>query len=201
MQSASLLISSAIQVILLSIIPFAWWVLTKRKEVSFLHWIGIKKPIIVDKKKYALSFSMTIILYLGLAFIIPLLLVSSETATSEFAGQGISALLPALIYAFLQTGLSEEIFFRGFLTKVLSGRYGFKLGNSMQAIIFGLIHGMMFISDIGYFKAIIIVLITGIIGLLMGWINEKQAGGSIIPSWLLHGLANMISAIIVMFNL
>lgn len=35
----------------------------------------------------------------------------------------------------------------------------------------------------------------------MGWINEKQSDGSIVPSWLLHGLANLIASIIAMFNL
>lgn len=197
----NLVINSVIQIILFSLIPFIWWFLKNRKQVSFFQWIGIKRPIIINRQKYIITFLIIIILYLSLAFIIPKLLGDSDTATSKFAGQGMKAILPALIYSFLQTGLSEEIFFRGFLTKVFSSKFGFKLGNSIQAIIFGLIHGFMFISDIGYFKAIIIVLITSTIGLLMGWINEKQSDGSIIPSWLLHGIANLISAIVAMFNL
>lgn len=201
MQIMNLVFSSIIQIILFSFIPFVWWFIKERKQISFLRWIGIKKPIILDIRKYIITVFIIIALYLCLAFIIPLLLVDSDTATSMFAGQGIKALLPALIYAFLQTGLSEEIFFRGFLTKILSSKYGFKTGNVFQALIFGLIHGLMFMSDIGFFKALIIILITGTIGLLMGWINEKLSGGSIIPSWILHGLANIIPAVIVMFNL
>ena len=137
----------------------------------------------------------------SLLFIIPLFIESSDTATSQFAGQGLSALIPALIYSFVQTGLSEEILFRGFLTKILVNRLGFKSGNTIQGIVFGLLHGIMFVSIIGISKAIVIVFITGAIGMLMGWINEKQSEGSIISSWLLHGFSNTIAAIITMFNI
>lgn len=182
MQTINLIISSIIQIILFSLIPFIWWFIKKRKEVSFFNWIGIKKPIIQDKTKYIISFLLTLVIYLGLAFIIPLILVNADTAASKFGQQDISALLPALIYSFLQTGLSEEIFFRGFLTKIFVDRLGFKLGNSIQATIFGLIHGVIFISEVGFLKSMVIVTITGAIGVLMGWINEKQSGGSIISS-------------------
>ena len=37
------LISGIIQVIVLSIIPFLWWIITARKKEGFFHWIGIKK--------------------------------------------------------------------------------------------------------------------------------------------------------------
>lgn len=201
MQTINLIISSVIQIILFSIIPFIWWFIKNREKSNFLNWIGIRKPVIRDKKKYMISISIIMILYLSLSFIIPLFVKDSDTATYQFTGKGISMLVPAIIYSFLQTGLSEEIFFRGFLTKILSHRFGFKLGNFIQAIIFGLVHGLMFMSEIGIFKAAIVVLITGIIGLLLGWINEKQSGRSIIPSWLLHGFSNMIASIITMFNL
>lgn len=106
-----------------------------------------------------------------------------------------------LIYAFLQTGFSEELFFRGFLTKRLVNKLGFMIGNIIQGLIFGLMHGLMFISLVGVLKAVIIILITGTIGLIMGWINERQSGGSIVSSWMLHGCANTIASIISMFNL
>lgn len=201
MQIINLIIGSVVQIIIFSIIPFIWWFIKKRKETSFSRWIGLKKPVIQNIKKYILSFSFTIILFLNLNFLIPLLVEKSDIATSQFAGQGISALIPALIYSFLQTGFSEEILFRGFLTKTLANKFGFKVGNYIQAMVFGLMHGIMFISVIGMFRTIIVIFITGAIGLLMGWINENQSEGSIISSWLLHGSANMISSIIAMFSL
>ncbi|MGO3751669.1 MAG: CPBP family intramembrane glutamic endopeptidase [Peptoniphilaceae bacterium] len=201
MQSVNLIISSVIQIMLFSLIPFIWWFLKKKKEISFFQWIGIKKPVIVDKRKYVISFLITIILFSSLSFIIPLFIKSSDTATSQFAGQGISALIPALIYSFLQTGLSEEILFRGFLTKRLINNFRFKVGNFIQAMLFGLMHGILFLSIIGTVEIILVVFLTGGIGLLMGWINEKQSGGSIISSWLLHGIANISASIIAIFSL
>jgi membrane protease YdiL (CAAX protease family) len=122
-------------------------------------------------------------------------------ATSQFLGQGVSALIPALVYAFLQTAFSEELFFRGFLTKGFINKFGFQLGNTIQSLLFGFMHSLMFISKAGLLGTIIIILLTGMVGWLMGWINEKQSNGSIISSWLLHGCANTLASIIAMFNI
>ncbi|MFP4698681.1 MAG: hypothetical protein ACLFMO_08255, partial [Eubacteriales bacterium] len=107
MDILSKLISSIIQVLIFSTIPFIWWLVSNRGKHSFLEWIGLKKVIIQNKKKYAMSFGFTLILsvFLGLV-IIPFFINSSDMAISQFVNQGIVALIPALIYAFIQTGLS-----------------------------------------------------------------------------------------------
>lgn len=194
MQIMNLLISSIIQTLLFTSIPFVWWVVTARKDSSFFHWIGIKKLIITNKKVYTLSIFFTIILFLSMVVITPLLVDSSETATAQFYGQGLSAVIPILIYSFIQTSLSEEVFFRGFLTKRLANKFGFRTGNVIQGLAFGLMHGIIFISTTGFFRALIITLITALIGGFLGWINEKQSGGSIVSGWLLHGLSNVVAA-------
>lgn len=202
MQIMNLFFNAVMQVIVFSIIPFIWWMIHGRKQSTFLNWLGIKKPIIADRKQFVSLFLLTILLLLIPAFlIIPLFVKSSDMATSKFLGQGISALIPALIYAFLQTGFSEELFFRGFLTKRLINQFGFKIGNIVQSLLFGLMHGLLFMSLTGLIGSIIIIAITGLTGWLMGWINEKQSNGSIISSWLLHGCANTIASVIAMFNL
>ena len=122
-------------------------------------------------------------------------------ATSEFKGLGISALLPALIYAIFNTSLPEEIFFRGFLLKRLSNKFGFRVANVIQSTIFGLLHGIMFFSLVGIVKAMIIILLTGIIAYAMGYVNEKKANGSILPSWFIHALSNIFASIIAMFSI
>lgn len=198
----NLLISAIVQAILFSIIPFVWWFVCGRKEGGFFKWLGLKKPIVKDKIKYAITFVFTIIVMSTLAFfVVPLFIDKSTMATSQFSGQGMSALIPCLIYAFLQTGFSEELFFRGFLTKRLMHKFGFKIGNVIQGLIFGLVHGLMFISIAGLLGTILIILLTGILGCLMGWINEKQSDGSIVSSWLIHGFANTLSSIVAMFNI
>lgn len=37
------LISSILQIILFSLIPFIWWLTTARHKESFFSWIGLKK--------------------------------------------------------------------------------------------------------------------------------------------------------------
>ena len=55
------------------------------------------------------------------------------------------AILMILIMAILKTSLSEEIFFRGFVAKRLIAITNFQIGNTIQAIIFGLIHSLLFL--------------------------------------------------------
>ncbi|MCW3141595.1 MAG: CPBP family glutamic-type intramembrane protease [Methanophagales archaeon] len=64
----------------------------------------------------------------------------------------------------------------------------------LQSILFGLMHGVLFWEIIRNMAGITaIVLLTGTIGYLMGYINEKLGNGSIIPSWITHSLANIMT--------
>lgn len=199
----NLLISAIFQVLLFSIIPFVWWLVTARKETRFLTWLGIKKIKIRNNQTYMALFLFIIIILVIPAYIaINFYIDESAMATSQFTGKGISAFIPALIYAFLQTGLSEELFFRGFLAKRLINKFGFQLGNSIQGFLFGLMHGAIFMMLLNPIQLIIIILIISCIGgYLLGWINEKQSNGSIISSWLIHGIVNTISSTLALFNL
>lgn len=75
------------------------------------------------------------------------------------------------------------------------------MGNIIQGSLFGLMHGVLFISISGLLGLVVIILITSIAGYLLGWINEKYSNGSIISSWLIHGSVNMIAAMLAMFNI
>lgn len=200
MQTVNLLLSAIVQLLLLSLLPLIWWLFTARKETNFFTWLGFTKPVIPHKPRYILLFITTvIILAVPAFFIIPSFIAQAELATSQFYGKGAAMLVPALIYAFLQTGLSEEIFFKGFLTKRLSSKWGFQAGNALQSLLFGLMHGAMFAVSTTTAGVLLVILITGAAGWLMGWINEKESGGSIISSWLIHGCVNFLAALFAMF--
>lgn len=62
--------------------------------------------------------------------ILPVLGDSAVLADDVFSGLGVNGLLPAALYAFVQTGLTEEIVFRGFIGKRLIARFGFAVGNT-----------------------------------------------------------------------
>lgn len=190
----SKLISSIIQIFLFSLVPFIWWLVTSRKECSYLKWIGLKK-VSGEKKKTLLWIIGVSVVFLILSVVILYILKGVETATSDFSGLGLSAIPAIIIYATLNTSLPEEILFRGFLLKRISNKFGFSVGNIIQASLFGLLHGIMFFSTVGVAKAILVVIFTGGIGWCMGYTNEKKAGGSILPSWCIHAIANIFSGI------
>lgn len=201
MDEINALLSALIQLIVFSVIPLIWWFISGRKDESFFSWIGLKKVTIEDYRTYTIGIIVMLMLSLVSVFVVfPAIVHVSDNATSQFAGKGMSVIIPVLIFAIIKTGLSEEIFFRGFLGKRLISKFGFKLGNLIQALIFGLLHGVLFFWITGVFGALVIIILTSISGWASGWINEKQSGGSIVSSWMLHGLGNLIASFAAMFN-
>ena len=114
-----------------------------------------------------------------------------------FAGQGISALPSLFFYAFLRTALSEELLFRGFILKRVQDIKGFAVGNIVQALLFGLMHGIPFgIVTRSISALFLLTLIPGLFGWYEGWLNEKRCGGSIVPGWMVHGCLNLLTGIL-----
>ena len=195
------IISSIVEIVLMGFVPFIWWLVTARKKEKFLKWIGIKGIEKENQKAAWISTLVISLLFIPVSVYTLYIIKDIETATSEFKGLGISALLPALIYAVFNTSLPEEIFFRGFLLKRLSNKAGYRIANLLQSMMFGLLHGIMFFSLVGIVKAVMVIVLTGTIAFAMGYVNEKKANGSILPSWFIHALSNIFASVIAMFSL
>ncbi|MGN4127795.1 CPBP family intramembrane glutamic endopeptidase [Lysinibacillus sphaericus] len=194
------LMNAVVQVVLFAAIPFVWWFFSARKEYTFFTWMGFKKPTIENKRNYMGLFLLIIVLLVvPINIIIYYFVDSSLLVSHRFTNLGFSVMIPALIYAILQTGLSEELFFRGFLTKRLISKFGFYKGNVMQSLVFGSVHGWLLFSSIHIVAVLLIVIATALAGYLMGWINEKKSNGSIISSWMIHSIANIIASFVAMF--
>ena len=197
----SKIIGSIIEIIILSLIPFIWWVISARKKEAFFHWLGFRK---IEKNSIRNTFNGILLILLFFIVVSALslfMLKDIETATSEFAGLGIKGLLPAFIYAIFNTSLPEEIFFRGFLMKRISAKTGYQTANIIQSIIFGLMHGIMFFTLVSIWKAFLITLLTGSVAYAMAYINEKKANGSIFPSWIIHGCSNIFASVVALFSI
>lgn len=189
------LVGAIVQVIVFSLIPFIWWLITARKKESFFSWLGFKKTDHKGNAVITILVSVAALLLYGLATTLFTGLFSGmiTSAGSQFAGMGPSYIPVAVIYGFVRTGLSEEIVFRGFLLKRIANRFGFMAGNTIQALLFGLMHGIPFgIVSGNILVAFIFTLLPACIGFYMGWVNEKKCGGSVIPSWLMHGITNAL---------
>lgn len=187
------IVSSIVQIILFALVPIIWWCITARKKAGLFEWIGLKRFSSSKENKTFLWIAGVTAVFLAVSVFILYTLKDVETATSEFTGLGINALPAVAVYAILNTSLPEEILFRGFLLKRLSGKFGFAAGNAVQSILFGLMHGVMFFSYTGIPKAVLIIVFTGAVAWCMGYINEKKAEGSILPSWFIHAVSNIFS--------
>lgn len=197
----NILLSSIIQIVVIGIIPFLWWLLTKRKQENFFCWIGLKKIKKEQLKAIICRTLIVIIAFLLLSIYMIFITKDISTAASQFVGLGLKGIMPAIIYSLVQTSFTEEIFFRGFILKRIKNKFGFTIANIIQSMLFALLHCAMFFNLTNIFNVILITLFTGLIALAMGYINEKESDGSIYPSWCIHGVANLFSSIVALFNI
>lgn len=193
-----ILVSSILEILLFSLIPFFWWLVGRRNKEGFLSWLGFRR---IEHKKEAAVYSVVILAaFFAVGCLAMFIIRDVESAVSKFDGLGLAGLPSVVLYALLNTSLPEEIFFRGFLLKGLNRVCFFPTANMIQSIVFGMLHGMMFAPFVGIVKAAVLVLCTGGIAYAMGYVNEQKANGSIFPSWMIHFISNLFSGIISLFS-
>ncbi|MGY3772558.1 CPBP family intramembrane glutamic endopeptidase [Tetragenococcus solitarius] len=190
------------QLLLFSLIPFIYWFISLRRKEGFLQWIGLKRPSFHNKAKVLLfsAISFALLLISGL-FLVLMVEDRSVLANAKFSSMGIEAVFPIFCYSVIQTALSEEILFRGFLLKFFSQIWGISMGNFIQSILFGLLHGMILFPILNPSFIILVILFSTLAGWIMGYINEYLGNGSIVPSWIIHSLMNICSSLLIAFNL
>ncbi|MHB1956588.1 MAG: CPBP family intramembrane glutamic endopeptidase [Sulfobacillus sp.] len=98
------------------------------------------------------------------------------------------AIVPSLLLVIF-TGLSEELLFRGLLQHYSIKLMSYWLGILYVALAWSLLH-------IGWHSGGDVFFVF-MVGLVWGWIREKT--GSIIPTMLAHGLANVVLFLVVPF--
>lgn len=194
--------NALIQIVLFMLLPFIWWFVTARRKSSFLDWIGFKPLKDTGKHKMWLWIFLGLLSFTVFSYLVLYTIVKDlKTATSSFSGLGFQALPAVLIYSLFQTSLPEELLFRGFLLKRFSVCLSFGVANTIQAALFGLLHGLMFITEVSWLQTLVIILCTGGIAAYLGFVNEKKSGGSILASWIMHALANVITGTLSAFLL
>ena len=179
------LVSGLVQFALAVLIAFVWWWFSARHQRRFTQWIGL--------------------ILFGCGWLVIQVIPSTYTytASTQFGGLGWAALPSVLVHALLNTSGWEEIFFRGLLLKRLMGKCGLLVANALQAVLFGLMHGvpLFLMTGMSVVQAAVITLFTGLAGWCMGYMNEKHAQGSIFPSWTVHMLSNVASGTLSAFNM
>lgn len=194
------LTSAFMQVAVLTFIPFACYVITRRTVRGFWAWLGLMRAQTVPVKEMAAIF-VGFIAAIALPYLwlyrAGALSYSGFTVDAYRAyGWGVPTIATVLVWATVQTSLSEEIFFRGFLGKWLGDKLGWQAGTAVQAGIFGLIH-VASVWGHGIVAVALIFLMTGGIGFLLGWLCLRRAEGSILYGWPVHAAANIVSPLVV----
>jgi membrane protease YdiL (CAAX protease family) len=192
-------ISSIIQLVAFSLIPFIWWCVTARAKESFLRWLGFVKPQTDHPKALVWLVSAGFIATVLLGGLQWWLTRDVTTAYARFEGLGMAGIPGVMLMAGIQTSLSEEILFRGFLLKRLMSKLGFPAAAVIQAILFGFIHLAFAWGQVGIPEGIAVVVYPMIPALIIAYINEKKAGGSILPGWIIHGTANAFYGLVQLF--
>ena len=123
----------------------------------------------------------------------PLDLFTREgSAQRQFVGLGLSgsALLLAFFHGVVQTGLTEELLFRGLIAGSLSRRLSVFWANGAQASIFFLPH-LLILYVMPEAWALLPLVFAG--ALTFGWLRIKS--GSIVGPWLMHASGNVAMAL------
>ena len=193
------LMSAIIQLSFVLILSWVFYFMFYRKDTNFFNWIGLYLP----KNRSWIKSSLLVLVVSLLIMVGPLVLfqhlgyITSEMLYDEtISGQGLSVniVIIILLKALIQTSLSEEILFRGLIGKRIANKFGYLVGNIIQALLFGLPHGLPFIIVYKkYIVGITLIVMAGMVGYIQFWLNEKRADGSLVPSILLHGIMNVMS--------
>ncbi|MCD8324867.1 MAG: CPBP family intramembrane metalloprotease [Clostridiales bacterium] len=192
----STLSDAVVQVILFGIVPLIWWLVTARKKENFFHWLGFHKFRAENRRRYLLWFFGILVGSFVVGEFAILIRGDFVLGVSAYQGLGLAAVPSAVIFSFIQTALSEEIFFRGFLLKRLAHQFGFRTANIIHASIFGVIHLLEVWGQTSFIAGAVIVIYPFFAALLLGYLNEKKSDGSIYPSWLIHGTLNTVEHIL-----
>lgn len=202
------LINTILQILVFTLIPFVVYLIRFRKRFSFLRFIGLYAAP-AKANLYAVGVSLFFLVggviagLLDPEFMEAMRGPKTVIGKLRAAGWSMDTMFTLFLMAGFKTAFSEEILFRGFIAKRLMSWLGYQTGNIIQALIFGLIHVLLFGLLIGSGTGFLIFIffLSGAAGYLVGYIKEKIGNGSIIPGWIAHGLGNTISYYLIGFVL
>jgi uncharacterized protein len=194
-------ISALLQVGVVLVIAAAVWLATRRRE-RFRRFVGLTGAPWHVVAASLIGGAVVAFLITRLPAV-QMMGGGERTVVGEAVRGGLSAEVAAIlaIRALVQTSLSEELLFRGLIGRNLIRRLGFAAGNAIQAVLFGLVHLLLLLSPTASLAFVLsLVLFTGIAGWVIGWVNERMAGGSILPGWAIHGAGNLTAYLLLAFS-
>lgn len=122
------IISAVLQLLIFLSIPFVWYLLTQKRTTGFFKWLGFKTaPTPPLKIMFYIFVGFLVVLFLPYLWLYRSGNLNYQGFTVDAfrqTGWSIETFTVILIWAVVQTSLSEEILFRGFLCKRLCHKWG-----------------------------------------------------------------------------
>lgn len=200
------LISTILQVIVFTLIPFLVYVISKKKVRGFFRYIGLTKT---TAKAIWLALATSLFFLAGALLLVLFsedirqIMLTPPSVTGKLREMGLTPLsvVTLLLIGCVKTSLAEEILFRGFVAKRFMSWLGFAKGNFWQSFLFAAIHVLLFwaLTKAEWPFLLFIFALSGIAAYLIGYIKEKIGLGSILPGWVAHGIGNLVSYWIIAF--
>ena len=187
-------VNMVVNILMFSFIPWIVYLFRNKTSKGFFKSVGLFIAA-CDKRKIACIYMVMYLISFGAALFIARNGGSMTISTVNLKGNGILWNVLYFILYGLKTGVSEEIFCRGFIGRKLFDTLGFKKGNIVQAFIFGIIH-IVNVSQLGVLQTVHRILNAFVVGLVFGYVMEKEAKKSIVPGIIAHASYNALSCAI-----
>jgi membrane protease YdiL (CAAX protease family) len=197
------ILGALVQIAVVMIIGGILFLFIGRGKSSFFEFLGLTRaPARVVLLGLAIGAAAALALLFAPGF--SSMAKGPGTVPGEALKYGLSeAVIAALIItAIFKTAFAEELLFRGIIGRRLIARLGFRAGNLIQATLFGALHLLLALTPLatGVMVASVVVF-SGALGWINGWLNERRGGGSILPGWATHAAANLCSYLSLAFGL
>lgn len=187
------LVGAVLQVGVVLIVCLVAWLLFGRRKASFRTWLGLTGApplLLLLCLVFGAAGAWLLLQAPGVAALAsgPGTVIAASTLNGVTAG----AIVVLVVGAVFKTAFAEELFFRGLIGKRLYAGMGFWPGNLVQALLFGAVHlPLLLLPDAPRQTVLLMIGFVTALALVSGWLNERRAGGSILPGFALHGAGNL----------
>lgn len=186
----TLFIAIPAQVAVFLLVPLAWWLGAGRPDGSLWRWLGFR-PVDDVANPVVVAAAVTA----GLGFLGAALMAGRSIW--PLAGQGLVVLAAVVLVAVVQTALTEELFFRGFLLRWLGEhRTGWVAANLIQSLACGLLRlatQWIFVDRSTPSSLAAFALASGS-AFLAGTVRQRT--GSLLMPWAAHAAGNLLAGVV-----
>jgi len=178
----------------------------RQERQPWARWLGLYLPDEPGRawRYFAALFAIGAGFALVTRFLLPdYLAMAEQTPQHNIAAlPWATMLLAAPTYAFVTTGFSEELIFRGVLAKRLMAWFGEEPGNALQALLFGLLHTLLVrigAPGTGLLTYVVFTAFVTAMAWVAGRAMERWGDGSIVFPWMMHAGANLATIVVYLF--